>query len=82
MKKRILIALSVIAIVMTMFGVTACGGKSEAFLTPAASASVKIDEESKTMTVEAGVTSSIPQAAVTDKDGNILSDYVVTRLVT
>lgn len=82
MKKRILIALSVIAIVMTMFGVTACGDKSEAFLTPAASASVKIDEESKTMTVEAGVTSSIPQAAVTDKDGNILSDYVVTRLVT
>ena len=82
MKKRILIALSVIAIVMTMFGVTACGGKSEAFLTPAASASVKIDEENKTMTVEAGVTSSIPQAAVTDKDGNILSDYVVTRLVT
>ena len=82
MKKRILIALSVIAIVMTMFGVTACGGKSEAFLTPAASASVKIDEENKTMTVEAGVASSIPQAAVTDKDGNILSDYVVTRLVT
>lgn len=82
MKKRILIALSVIAIVMTMFGVTACGGKSEAFLTPATSASVKIDEENKTMTVEAGVTSSIPQAAVTDKDGNILSDYVVTRLVT
>lgn len=82
MKKRILIALSVIAIVMTMFGVTACGGKSEAFLTPATSASVKIDEENKTMTVEAGVTSSIPQAAVTDKDGNILTDYVVTRLVT
>ena len=71
MKKRILIALSVIAIVMTMFGVTACGGKSEAFLTPATSASVKIDEENKTMTVEAGVTSSIPQAAVTDKDGNV-----------
>ena len=82
MKKRILIVLSAIAIVMTMFGVTACGGKSEAFLTPAASASVKIDETNKTMTVEAGVTSSIPQAAVTDKEGNILSDYVVTRLVT
>lgn len=82
MKKRILIVLSAIAIVMTMFGVTACGGKSEAFLTPAASASVKIDETNKTMTVEAGVTSSIPQAAVTDKEGNILSDYVVTRFVT
>mgnify|MGYP004624108519 FL=1 len=82
MKKRFLILAAALIGSAAVYAGACTAEETSEFLTPGVSAGVQINEDNHTMILEARVTSSIPQAAVTDKDGNILEGYTVTRTVT